>query len=444
MRFGTRPISPYRLYLLLECGMSFLLGISYATIMVYWVTSGRLNPLQLLLLGTGLELSYFVCQLPTGLLADLVSRRLCVIVGLFIVGLAQVMTSLSASFGNLLAAQVVLGLGAALGDGAQEAWIADELGTEQMTGVYLRATQLGLLATVAGSLLSGLIAAGGLELPVRTGGALICLLAVVVALVMPERNFHPAATASGLRVAGIARQASGMLADQVRSARRAIVAVPGLLLLFGMTLFAGLWSESFDRLWGAFLLRDIKFPRIGGLHPATWFSLLACAVALLALGSTELARRRTERLGPDSVVGGLLVVTLAIGAAVAVMATRHAFVAAVAGYLAVSVLRPVIDPLLTGWLVGRIEPQVRATVLSAKDMFDSAGQIIGGPMIGVIGTLASIRVALLAGAAAMAPAAGCIIAASRRIRPRSLAANLVVAAHAVPESARAERPPGQP
>ena len=159
------PISPYRLYLVLESGMSFLLGITYATITVYWVTSGRLNPLQLLLLGTALEVSYFLLQLPTGVLADMVSRRLCVLAGLFIVGLALVMEGLSPSFANLLGAQVVLGLGAALSDGAQEAWIADELGDDQMTGVYLRATQFGLIATIAGSLLSGVIALAGLNAP---------------------------------------------------------------------------------------------------------------------------------------------------------------------------------------------------------------------------------------------------------------------------------------
>ena len=200
---GCRAASsvPYPLYLILECGMSFLLGISYATITVYWVTSGRLNPLQLLLLGTALELSYFVFQLPTGALADLVSRRLCTLAGLFVVGLALIMEGSSAAFANLIGAQVVLGLGAALNNGAQEAWVADELAGDQlrrstgrrpargyrparrasagaasggrrrsgaarcrttrMTGVYLRATQYGLIATVAGSLLAGVIALAG-------------------------------------------------------------------------------------------------------------------------------------------------------------------------------------------------------------------------------------------------------------------------------------------
>ncbi len=412
------PISPYRLYLVLESGMSFLLGITYATITVYWVTSGRLNPLQLLLLGTALELSYFLLQLPTGVLADMVSRRLCVLAGLFIVGLALVMEGLSPSFGNLLGAQLVLGLGAALSDGAQQAWIADELGEDQMTGVYLRATQFGLVATIAGSLLSGVIALAGLNAPLLTGGTLICLLAVAAGFVMPERNFRPAAS-DGRRIGSLASRAAGMLADQTRSTRQAIVAVPGLVLLFGMTFFAGLWSESFDRLWGAFLLRDIRFPELAGLRPAMWFSLFACAAAALALGSTELAKRRTERLGPDSVVGAMLAITLLVGGAVVLMATARAFTVVVVGYLIVSVLRPVLEPLTSGWLVGRIEPSVRATALSAQAMFDSAGQIVGGPVVGAIGTFASIRVALLAGAAALGPAAACIEAASRRIRPRT-------------------------
>jgi DHA3 family tetracycline resistance protein-like MFS transporter len=437
VRLHRQSISPYHLYLGLECGMSFLLGITYATVTVYWVTAGRLNPLQLLLLGTSLELSYFVFQLPTGVLADLLSRRLCVLTGLFIVGAAQVMASLSASFGNLIASWAVLGLGAALNNGAQDAWIADELSTEvgddRMTGIYLRATQLGLIATVAGSLLSGVIALAGLEMPLRIGGALICLLAVAAAFVMPERHFRPAGALAGLGsgVAGIVRQAGGALAEQTRSTHRAVLAVPGLLLLFGMTLFVGMWSESFDRLWGAFLLRDIRFPQIGGLHPAMWFSLFASAAAVLALGATEVAKRRTKRLGPDSVVGVLLAVTLAIGAAVIGMATAHAFAVVVVMYLVVEVLRPVLYPLVSGWMVGRIEPSVRATALSARDMFDSAGQIAGGPVVGAIGTLASLRIALLAGAAALVPAAGFIAAANRRIRPQL--------AEAPPQPATAEQ-----
>ena len=79
-------------------------------------------------------------------------------------------------------------------------------------------------------------------------------------------------------------------------------------------------------------------------------------------------------------------------------------------------LRPAYEPLVTGWMVVRVESRVRATALSARDMFDSGGQIVGGPVIGVIGNLVSIRAALLAGAAALAPAMGLLTVATRRLR----------------------------
>jgi DHA3 family tetracycline resistance protein-like MFS transporter len=348
---GRSRTNPYRLYVVgLGFGGSLLMAIVNTTSAVYWVTSGHLNALQLLLLGTALEVTYFTFQLPTGVLADLVSRRLCVIVGWFITGAAFVLQGLSPAYANLLAAQVIFGIGVALTIGAEEAWIADELAGTEMTSVYVRATQFGLVADVVGALASG-----------------------------------------GL-------------------------AVPGLVLLLAMTAFVGAWSESFDRLWGAFLIREITFPHVYGLRPALWFSLIACAVAVISLGSTELARRRTERLGSTSVVGTLLVVTVLIGLGSVLFASAHVFAIAVAAYLLIEILRPVSGPLLNGWVVARVEPGVRATALSAQELFDAGGQIVGGPSVGVIGRLLSIRAALYAGAAALVPAIVLLLAATRRMR----------------------------
>ena len=84
--------NPYRLYVFgLGFGGSLLMAIVNTTSALYWVTAGHLNALELLLLGTALEITYFTFQLPTGVLADLVSRRLCVIVGWFTTGTAFVL-----------------------------------------------------------------------------------------------------------------------------------------------------------------------------------------------------------------------------------------------------------------------------------------------------------------------------------------------------------------
>jgi MFS transporter, DHA3 family, tetracycline resistance protein len=179
-----------------------------------------------------------------------------------------------------------------------------------------------------------------------------------------------------------------------------------------------MWNESFDRLWGAYLLEDIRFPHPFGISTVLWFSVFAVATALLGLAATEWATRRTRRRGPASVVSTLLVLTIATAAGVVCMAASRVFVFAIVAYLAVVTMRPLFSPLVTGWVVGRVDASVRATALSATEMFDSGGQIVGGPVVGEIGVLTTIRIALLAGAAALVPAAGLLVAATRRVRMR--------------------------
>lgn len=409
-------VDPRRLYLAMQVLDGLFVAIGYTTAIVYRVTAGNLNPLQLVLLGTVLEASYFVLQLPAGVLADLVSRRLCVISGSYLVTAGFLMQGLSAHFAVQLAAQVPVGFGAALGFGAQEAWLADEAGQAELTKVFLRATQLGLIAGVAGSILSGVLAAQALQLPFLVAAGLSGLMSVVLSCVMPERGFVRPQRA--VRPGGVLGQSWSAFTDQAATARQAIRLVPGLVLLLGMMLCLGAWSEGFDRLWGAYLLHDIRLPSPFGLGAAGWFSALAVASALLGLGSTEWARRRTSRLGPGSAVSTLLALTIGTAIGVLLMIATRQFVLVLACNLAVATMRPVFSPVITGWVTGRVDASVRATVLSATDLFDSAGQIAGGPVIGAVGLLASVRAALLASAVALGPAAALLAAATRLVHPR--------------------------
>jgi MFS transporter, DHA3 family, tetracycline resistance protein len=420
MTRSLRP-DPRHLYIGIEVAESFFVATTYTTAVVYRVTSGHLNALQLILLGTVLELSYFVVQLPTGILADIVSRRFCVISGRFLVAAGFLMQGWSPHFTVQLIAQIPVGIGAALTFGAQEAWLADEAGETELTRVFLRATQLGLAGAVAGSILSGFLANWSLDLPFLVGGGLTAALAVTLLFIMDETNFRP--PQRSVSAGAVTRQAWATFTEQVRQTHRAMVVVPGLVLLLGMLFCLGMWNESFDRLWGAYLLKDIVFPHPFGLTTVLWFSVLAVATALLGLAATQWATRRTHKLGPGSVVSTLLVLTIATAAGVAGMAISHVFVLAVTAYLAVVAMRPVFSPLVTGWVVARVHSGVRATALSATEMFDSGGQIVGGPVIGAIGVLTTIRVALLAGAVALAPAAGLLVAASKRTRVRPGAAS---------------------
>ena len=178
--------------------------------------------------------------------------------------------------------------------------------------MFLRAAQFALVGGLVGSVLSGVLALPGGEVPFLAGGGLLAAMALVLTWIMPETTFRPAARAP--RLGGIARDAWAGFAGQVRKTHGAMVAVPGLVLLLGFVFFVGMWSESFDRLWGAYLLKDTSFPHAFGLDVVIWFSILAVARTLLSLGSTEWAKRRTSKLGPGSVALGPAAALLAVAA----------------------------------------------------------------------------------------------------------------------------------
>jgi predicted MFS family arabinose efflux permease len=65
--------------------------------------------------------------------------------------------------------------------------------------------------------------------------------------------------------------------------------------------------------------------------------------------------------------------------------------------------RTAIEPLLVAWLNRGLASGVRATVLSMLGQADALGQVCGGPLLGLIGTLHAVRTALVCAAVVLIP-----------------------------------------
>jgi DHA3 family tetracycline resistance protein-like MFS transporter len=98
----------------------------------------KLNPFQLILVGTILEASCFIFEIPTGVVADMKSRRLSVIIGIAMMGAGFLLEGLVPLFLTLILSQVLWGMGYTFTSGADEAWIADETKGEDLEALYLR------------------------------------------------------------------------------------------------------------------------------------------------------------------------------------------------------------------------------------------------------------------------------------------------------------------
>lgn len=399
---------PLAVYLTLEGALALFMGIYGTVTTIYRVQVAGLNPLQLTLVGTALEGSIFLLQLPTGALADTFSRRASVIVGVFLTGAGFLLEGLFPIFWTILLAQILWGAGYTFINGAEEAWITDEIGVERANQAFLRASQVWMAAQMVGVAISVALASVRLSLPLITAGALTLALGVALIPLMPESRRAP-------REGDGAASLRDRLVEVGRTARAGLAltrARPVLLLILAITLFEGMASEGFDRLGEAHFLLDTGLPSLGPLRPVSWFGAFSIAIALLGLAATEVTRRQvdTGRHGPVSRT--LLGLVMALLVCMVAFALAPGFAVAVVAYVAANVIRRVIGPLSTAWINQSADARSRATVLSLEGQADALGQIAGGPVVGAIGLAVSLPAALLASAVALLPALGLYLRAA--------------------------------
>jgi DHA3 family tetracycline resistance protein-like MFS transporter len=400
--------SAYSVYLTFSGAFSLASALIGTVNMVYQVEVARLNPLQLVLVGTTLEVVAFLFQVPTGILADVYSRRLAVIAGVVLYGLAFILEGSFPVFDVILAVQVLFGIGAVMIDGAEQAWITGEVGDERAGHVFLRSTQAGLLGELVGAILSVAIASYRLNLAIVLGGVMSVLIGVYLLLFMPEQHFRPA-TQDELPSW---KDVSQTFRNGVRVVRTSSV----LLTILLIALFFGLYSEGVDRLSTAHLLADYHIPALWQFQPVVWFGVISVATTLLTLLASEIVRRRVDTARQRALIRAQLIANVAGIVSLLVFALAGNFFLALAALLSFNIYRSVNTPLFNTWFALNTDPKVRATVFSMSGQVDAIGQIAGGPPVGYIGTLFSLRAALVASSIILSPVLLLFAYASRKVK----------------------------
>ena len=394
MRRGAYPV-----WLFLHAAGAFGSALVTTVSAVYFVTEVGLSPLQLILVGTVMEVTYFLFELPTGVVADVYSRRLSIVIGTILQGAGFALAGSVPSFEVILIGWAIWGFGATFESGALEAWITDELEGRGLTRVFLRGSQIGYAFTFLAIPVSVALATVDLQLSVVAGGLVIVALGVVLAVVMPETKFRPAQRTD----AGRWRELGGTAVSGGRLIRRQ----PVLLTILGVAAVWGAWTEGFDRLWEAHFLRDVGLPDLGTLEPVVWFGIINAATLVLAFALNGLMARRVKHDRPIDAVRVLLVLNVILIASVLAFALATSFALAVAAFLVARPVRGLVSPLFTAWLNENIgDTRVRATVNSIVGQSDAVGQFTLGPTIGVVGNAFGIRAALASGTLALVPALG--------------------------------------
>ncbi len=415
-------VAPVRWFLFTEAALSALLAGTFTIVGVYYVSEVGLDPLQLVLIGTVMEVAAFLFEIPTGVVADTYSRRASLIVGWALHGATFVVIGLFPSYEAILAASALSGVAFTFESGAYEAWITDEVGAEKVGPVFVRGARVSYVGALVGIAAGvGVAAWFDLRTAIVVGGLFGVSIAVAGLFLMPETGFR--------RTPKDEREGWSAVLGTAAAGFRLVRAHRLLLLMMAIAFFAGMSTEALDRLWQAHFLRDIGLPSLGSLDPIWWFAVFRVGELLLGLAGTTFLLKRMQSGRAPRLALTLLWLTAVQVVAIVLFGVAAGLLVGLLGFWLYNLTRQLTQPLFMTWLNQSIpDSRVRATVISMSGQVDAVGQAAGGPLVGALGNVFGIRVAMLASAAVLTPALALFAWARRHDEPAVEPGDLAVAA----------------
>jgi DHA3 family tetracycline resistance protein-like MFS transporter len=396
--------------------LTALFGLTYSLVLtvslIYQTQEAGLTPFELVVAGAAMQISTFVFEIPTGVVADVRGRRISVLTGLALMGFAFLLMGATTSFAVILGAQIIAGLGITFISGAQEAWIADEVGPLRAGQVYMQGAQALQVARLLGIPLGVAIGIVSLQVSLLVGGVMFLLTSLFLLAVMPETGFRPAKRNNDGPLTAFTRTFS----DSIRLVR----ARPVLLTLFAMVGFYEVGGEVFIRLNVAHFL-DIGLPGVGHLEPVVWFGGIRMVASLAGL---VLVGRLRAGIGAnsDQHLGRWLTrINLFQALAMLSFAVSGDFWIAALAYITATSLSRTFQPLYLALINLHAESSVRATVISMSRQTDALAQAIGAPALGAVASLLSVRAALAGASSMLLPAIALNILAQGQNRKAGVA-----------------------
>ncbi len=405
----------YKVHLTRAALDNFAHTLVWTAMMIYQIQVVGLTPLQLVLVGTTMEMTIFLFEIPTGIIADVYSRRLSMIIGVFMIGVAYLVAGVFPTFAAILISNVIWGIGYTFTSGAYDAWMVDELGQERTGEAFVRSGQVARAVSIVAIPVSALLGSIHLAIPIIVGALTLIGTWVFLLLFMPENGFKPTPSED--------RNTWQKFGDTFVSRLRVIRGRPALMSILAVGLFYGLFSEAWDRLWQIHLINNIGLPQFVNLPPIVWFSVIGIAEMAVGIVAGEALRRRFNMNSGRAMGRGLFWMTATMIVGLVVYGLTSSFIVAMLAFFAFNIARGLTGPVYGTWSNMHIDSNVRATVLSMQSQTDAIGQIVGGPPLGAIGER-RLPLAFLASATILSPALW-LLRHSERYQPVEEAAEAV-------------------
>ncbi len=311
-------------------------------------------------------------EIPSGYLADVWGRKKCLITGCILFFLGYLCYSLTGSFMAFLCAEVLLGIGQTLVNGADSALLYDTTVAYKQEQLYLRyegrITMIGNFAEAVAGIIGGLLAAYSLRMPFY-GQTLIAAIGIPAAIALREVN--------------ATRQIQNPIGEIRRIIKYSLVTNKRLC-----------YNIMYSGIIGAATLTMAWFVQPVLMYldtPVSWYGVI-WTVLNLTVGLSALCSDRIDRILGFKRMSIFILLFIVGGYAALAFNLSYAGLAVL---LVFYVVRGFATPILKGYINQMTFSEMRATVLSIRNFVIRLMFAVMAPFIGWLNDAYSLKTALL-------------------------------------------------
>jgi len=365
--------------------------------LVWWIDDLGLGPLQLVAMGVALDLTILIAETPTGVVADLYSRKWSQVISHAFAALAFAWVVVSRDFWVILPAQMLAGIAWTFKSGADVAWITDELqGDEEARSdddaieeLILQRHRYGIVAALVCVVIMMFIGLRDIRLAILVTAVAKLLQSAWFAVAMTEDHFTPQHETSSFR-------------ETLREGVRVVKGSRRLLILIATLFVFDLSSEAMDR------FGFLKFMESLGADTesitATGVLFLVLAAAGIAVNAiVSLAMKTTDERKGASVVATAIVLMIVAASGAMILAVTGSPIAIGLGLMFQDATRESLDPVVSSWTNRESPSEVRATVHSLIGQTISIGTMVGGITLAAVAESVGLSPSIVAASSPAAP-----------------------------------------
>lgn len=381
-------MNPKKVYYFNRAIMGLAFNMIFTATALYRIDIAQLEIYQLILIGTAMELSIFLFEIPTGVVADLKSRRTSVIIGIFVIGLATVVEVLTPYFLMIFFAQVLWGFGYTFISGALQSWMSDEMQNKDLSKTVITGTQINIALSIVGIMGAAILGNGEIKYALYGAAALMVLLGIFNICLMKEEHFtkhdHD-------------RHIFASYIKQFNQGFKHIKEHHILKVMFIVMLFFGLYSEGIDRTYEIHILNHLDFRSLFDVSAIWILSIINTLIVVLGFILMQVTKK--YMIDQHVIIKWLMTFTILMMIGILLFGLLPQPYLAVGGFLIFHAAREASSPLLDTVLLTHTPSKIKATTLSTFGQIDAIGQILSGLLMVVIGLTLDIKFIYIATAA---------------------------------------------